>query len=290
MTRDGTVEVGIIGGTGIQEMPDLVDVERVEVHTPFGAPSAAYRVGTLEGRRVAFLNRHGEGHTLLPSDLNFRANIFGLKSLGVRRIFSASAVGSMKETIHPLDVVIPDQFFDRTRHRVDTFFGDGVAVHVGFADPLCPELRGALAGAARETEVRAHEGGTYLCMEGPQFSTRAESEVYRSWGVDVIGMTNLTEARLAREAEICYATLALVTDYDCWKVDDEPVTVEGVVENLRRNAETARRMVRKALERMPSERSCPCGDALASAILTPRDRIPAATVERLRPLLDRYLP
>ena len=289
MTRENVAKVGIIGGTGIQGLTGLEGGESIEVETPFGAPSARYVLGEVMGQKVAFLARHGEGHRLLPSEINYRANLYGFKSLGVEWILSASAVGSMREEIAPLDVVIPDQFFDRTRHRPDTFFGDGVVVHVSLADPLCPALRPLLRSAAEELGVRAHDGGTYLCMEGPQFSTRAESLTYRSWGADIIGMTNLQEAKLAREAEICYATLALVTDYDCWKVDQEPVDVETVIDALRRNAETARRILGVTLGNLPQKTPCGCGDALRSAILTSRDHISAATRERLGFLLDRYL-
>jgi len=283
------VAAGILGGTGIQAMAGLQVLERIELETPFGPPSAPYVIGLLEGRRVAFLARHGEGHRLLPSELNFRANIYGFKALGAPRILSASAVGSMREDIEPLDVVVIDQFIDRTRHRADTFFGEGVVAHVAFADPVCPALRRTLAQAAREEAPRSHDGGTYLCMEGPQFSTRAESNLYRSWGVDVIGMTNLQEAKLAREAEICYATLALVTDYDCWKVDEEPVTVEAVLDHLRRNADTAQRVLRGALRSLPERRDCACPQALSNAILTAPECIPPATRQRLALLLDRAL-
>jgi 5'-methylthioadenosine phosphorylase len=283
------VAAGILGGTGIQEMAGLEVLERIEIETPFGPPSAPYVIGRLEGRRVAFLARHGEGHRLLPSELNFRANIYGFKALGAPRILSASAVGSMREQIRPLDVVVVDQFIDRTRHRADTFFGEGIVAHVAFADPVCPTLRRALAQAARAEAPRSHDGGTYLCMEGPQFSTRAESNLYRTWGVDVIGMTNLQEAKLAREAEICYATLALVTDYDCWKMEEEPVTVEAVLDHLRRNAETAQRVLRAAVRGMPDHRDCACAQALSNAILTAREKIPPATRQRLALLLDRTL-
>jgi 5'-methylthioadenosine phosphorylase len=289
MSAGERIEVGIIAGTGIQEMPGLQEAERLAVSTPFGPPSSLLLTGRLEGTAVAFLSRHGEGHRLLPSEINYRANLYALKSLGVRRVLSASAVGSLREEIHPLDVVIPDQFFDRTRARRDTFFGDGVVVHVALADPLCPQLRRALAEAARAAGVRCHPDGTYLCIEGPQFSTRAESAVYRSWGAHVIGMTNLTEAKLAREAEICYATLALVTDYDCWHAEHSPVSVEGVLDNLRRNAEAARSILRAALRLLPPGPDCGCGEALRDALLTARERIPAATRERLGPILGRYL-
>jgi len=284
-------ELGIIGGTGIQELADLEVLDELEIDTPFGRPSAPYVLGTLEGRRLAFLARHGVGHTLTPSEINFRANIYGFKALGVERLFSASAVGSLHEAVRPLDVVVPDQFLDTTRQRPRTFFGDGVVVHVAFADPLCAPLRQVLLEAAKELNIRHHDGGTYLCIEGPQFSTRAESMLYRQWGARVIGMTNLPEAKLAREAEICYATLALVTDYDCWKVDEEPVTVEQVLDNLRRNAESAGRLLRSALlsDALSAPRDCGCARALDTAVLTARQAIPASARQRLDLLLRRYL-
>jgi len=282
--------VGILAGTGIQDLAGLTGARPVEVDTPFGRPSGPIQVGEIDGRTVAFLARHGDGHRLLPSEVNYRANIYALKLLGVERILSASAVGSMRDEIHPQDVVVPDQFVDRTRHRQDTFFGDGLVAHVGFADPVCGVLREVLVRAAGEEEVRCHDGGSYLCMEGPQFSTRAESLLYRGWGVSVIGMTNLTEAKLAREAEICYATLALVTDYDCWHEEEAAVSVDGVVENLRRNAEAAARILRRALRELPGERGCGCGEALRNAILTRPEAVPEATRRRLAALVHRYLP
>ena len=243
--------IGIIGGSGLYEIP-LENATWQRVETPFGEPSDEYRLGTLEGREVAFLARHGRGHQKLPHEVPFRANVYGMKSLGVERILSASAVGSLREEMPPLDVVLPDQFIDRTRHRVDTFFGDGIAAHVSLAEPFCPELRKHLAQAGTKVEATVHASGTYICMEGPQFSSKAESFLYRSWGADVIGMTNLTEARLAREAEICYATVALVTDYDCWHEEEEAVTVDAVIENLRRNAKTAEALLRGALQSLPA--------------------------------------
>lgn len=282
-------EIGIIGGSGLYSMPGLSKVKEVRLNTPFGAPSDAYVCGTLEGRKVAFLARHGRGHRLLPSELNFRANIHGFKQLGVERILSISAVGSLKEEHKPLDFVIPDQFFDRTRHRVDTFFGGGVVAHIAFADPVCGELAGVVESACKKVGVVGKRGGTYLCMEGPQFSTRAESNVYRGLGMDVIGMTNLQEAKLAREAELCYATIAMVTDYDCWHPAHESVTVEQVVANLQKNAENAAKVVRQAVAGMPKTRGCKCGQALATAILTDRDKIPPHTRLKLALLLDRYL-
>jgi 5'-methylthioadenosine phosphorylase len=270
-------------------MPGLTKVKEVRLKTPFGKPSDAYVLGTLEGRRVAFLARHGRGHRILPTELNFRANIYGFKQLGVERIVSISAVGSLKEEHKPLEFVIPDQFFDRTRHRVDTFFGKGIVAHIAFADPICPQLAQAVEGACRKAGVTAKRGGTYVCMEGPQFSTKAESNVYRSWGMDVIGMTNLQEAKLAREAEICYVTVAMVTDYDCWHPHHDSVTVDQIVAVLLKNAENATRVVREAVSAMPKERACKCGSALAHAILTDRSKIPAAARQKLKLILDKYL-
>ena len=282
-------EIGIIGGSGLYSMPGLTDTRAFPVDTPFGAPSEAYVLGTLEGRRVAFLARHGHDHKIMPSELNFRANIHGFKQLGVERILSISAVGSLKEEHRPLDFVIPDQFFDRTTKRVSTFFGDGIVAHVSFADPVCPEVAGVLEAGCRQAGVNAKRGGTYVCMEGPQFSTKAESNVYRSWGMDIIGMTNLQEAKLAREAELCYATVAMVTDYDCWHPGHESVTVEQVVANLQKNAKNACEVIRHAVARMPRTRGCKCGQALANAILTQRDKIPPHARQKLALLLDKYL-
>jgi 5'-methylthioadenosine phosphorylase len=282
-------EIGIIGGSGLYSMPGLTEVRELKQQTPFGDPSDAYVLGTLEGRKVAFLARHGRGHRLLPTELNFRANIYGFKQLGVERIVSVSAVGSLKEEHKPLDFVIPDQFFDRTRHRVDTFFGDGIVAHIAFADPICPELAHAVEGACRKSEVTGKRGGTYLCMEGPQFSTKAESTVYRSWGMDVIGMTNLQEAKLAREAEICYVTVAMVTDYDCWHPHHDSVTVDQIVAVLLKNAQNAAKVVRQTIASVSTKRNCNCSAALAHAILTDRDKIPAATREKLKLILDKYL-
>src|SRR5450755_180385 len=282
-------EIGIIGGSGLYHMPGFTDAHEVAQQTPFGDPSDAYILGTLEGRRVAFLARHARGHKLLPSELNFRANIYGFKQLGVERIVSVSAVGSLKEEHKPLDFVIPNQFFDRTRHRVDTFFGDGVVAHVGFGDPICAELATVVRGACKSAGVPAKLGGTYICMEGPQFSTKAESNVYRSWGADVIGMTNLQEAKLAREAEICYVTIAMVTDYDCWHPHHDSVTVEQIVSVLVKNAENAAKVVKATVSAMPKIRSCKCGSALAHAILTDPTKVPAATKEKLYLILGKYL-
>jgi 5'-methylthioadenosine phosphorylase len=270
-------------------MPGFTDVREVQQETPFGAPSDAYILGALEGRSVAFLARHARGHKLLPTELNFRANIYGFKQLGVERIVSVSAVGSLKGEHKPLDFVIPDQFFDRTRHRVDTFFGDGLVAHVGFGDPICGEMARVVESACKNVAVNAKRGGTYICMEGPQFSTKAESNVYRSWGADVIGMTNLQEAKLAREAEICYVTVAMVTDYDCWHPHHDSVTVDQIVAVLVKNAENAAKVVKATLAGLPKTRSCKCGSALAHAILTERDKIPAATKEKLKLIVEKYL-
>jgi 5'-methylthioadenosine phosphorylase len=282
-------EIGIIGGSGLYHMPGLADIREVRENTPFGDPSDPYVLGTLEGRKVAFLARHGVGHRILPSELNFRANIYGFKQLGVERILSVSAVGSLKEEHKPLDFVIPDQFFDRTRHRIDTFFGDGIVAHIAFADPVCPQLAQVVEGACKKAGVTGKRGGTYLNMEGPQFSTKAESNIYRSWGMDVIGMTNLAEAKLAREAEICYVTVAMVTDYDCWHPHHDAVTVEQVVAVLVKNAENAAKVVRETVAAVPAGRTCKCGSTLAHAILTQPDKIPAATRQKLGLILDKYL-
>ena len=282
-------EIGIIGGSGLYAMPGLTKIKEVRLKTPFGTPSDAYVCGMLEGRKIAFLARHGRGHTILPSELNFRANIHGFKQLGVGRIVSISAVGSLKEEHKPLDFVIPDQFFDRTRRRVDTFFGNGVVAHIAFADPVCGELARIVEKACRKIGVSAKSGGTYLCMEGPQFSTKAESNVYRGLGMDVIGMTNLQEAKLAREAEICYVTVAMVTDYDCWHPHHDSVTVGQIVAVLAKNAENAAKVVRETVATMPAERACKCGSALAHAILTDRKKIPPPTRKKLKLILGKYL-
>src|SRR6202142_291288 len=269
-------------------MPGLTKVKEVRLKTPFGAPSDVYVCGTLQERKVAFLARHGRGHRILPSELNFRANIHGFKQLGVERIVSMSAVGSLKEEHKPLDFVIPDQFFDRTRHRVDTFFGGGVVAHIAFADPVCGELAGVVDASCKKAGVVGKRGGTYLCMEGPQFSTKAESNLYRSWGMDVIGMTNLQEAKLAREAELCYTTIAMVTDYDCWHPEHDAVTVDQIVAVLLKNAENACNVVREAVAAMPKDRACKCGSALEHAILTDRKVIPKETRKKLHLILKRF--
>ena len=282
--------IGIIGGSGLYEMEGLESVEERRIETPFGQPSDAYIMGSLAGLRLAFLPRHGRGHRLMPSELNYRANIFGFKVLGAEWLISASAVGSMREDLPPRDIVIPDQFFDRTKGRISTFFGDGIVAHVSFADPTCPILGKQLLAAGEAVGARMHWGGTYLCMEGPQFSTRAESRIYRRWGVDVIGMTNLQEAKLCREAEICYATMAMVTDYDVWHETEEDVLVEAVVAILKQNAETAKAIIKHAVSAFPTEREgCPCPTALKDAIISAPSAIPSQVRERLRPIIGKYL-
>jgi 5'-methylthioadenosine phosphorylase len=282
-------EIGIIGGSGLYSMPGLTDVREVKLETPFGAPSEAYVLGTLENRKVAFLARHGRGHHILPSELNFRANIHGMKQLGVERIFSISAVGSLKEEHKPTDFVVPDQFIDRTFHRASTFFGEGLVAHVAFGDPVCHEVAGAIAQSCKENGVVGKAGGIYVCIEGPQFSTKAESSLYRSWGADVIGMTNLQEAKLAREAEICYATMAMVTDYDCWHPEHDAVTVEQIVKVLHTNASNAALVLKKAVAMAPRTRGCKCASALQYAIMTDPAKIPAATRQKLGLLVEKYL-
>jgi 5'-methylthioadenosine phosphorylase len=283
------VTIGIIGGSGLYQMEGLTNVEESEISTPFGNPSDSYRIGTLEGQRVVFLARHSRNHTIMPSDLNFRANMYGFKQLGVEWIISASAVGSLKEEHRPLDIVVPDQFYDRTKTRISTFFGDGIVVHVSFADPICGQLAAVVQQAGSDAGVPVKRGGTYVCMEGPQFSTKAESNTYRSWGMDLIGMTNLQEAKLAREAEICYTTMALVTDYDCWHPAHDAVTVAEVVQNLKKNAENAQKIIRAAVKRLPVTRSCACRNALQNAILTDLSKVPPRTKTKLQLLLKRYI-
>jgi 5'-methylthioadenosine phosphorylase len=281
--------IGIIGGSGLYSMPGFEAHEERHIETPWGAPSDAYIVGRLAGKEVAFLARHGRGHRISPTELNFRANIYGMKWLGVERILSLSAVGSLKVEHKPLDFVIPDQFVDRTRGRVSTFFGDGLVAHISFAHPVCAHLAKVAHAACESAHVRATLGGTYLCMEGPAFSTLAESNLYRSWGMDIIGMTNLQEAKLAREAEICYVTIAMVTDYDCWHPDHDVVTVQDIIANLTKNAENAARVVSAAVRAMPAARECKCGSALAHALLTDRTTIPDATRKKLEILVGKYL-
>ncbi len=283
------IRIGVIGGSGLYEMDALTSREEVRVTTPFGDPSSPYVVGTLNDRRVAFLARHGRGHRLMPSELNFRANIFGFKTLGVDWILSASAVGSLQEEYRPLDIVIPDQFLDRTRGRISTFFGGGIVAHVGFAHPFCPVLSDIAFDAATGAGARVHRGGTYVCMEGPQFSTLAESRLYRSWKMDVIGMTNLQEAKLAREAEICYTTLALVTDYDCWHESHDAVTVDMIIATLTQNAVTAQQVVASAVAQLPVDRECECATALGSAIITSPDLMPLDRKRDLAPIIGRYV-
>ncbi len=281
-------QIGIIGGSGLYSMPGFEAREEVDIDTPWGRPSDSYVVGELAGKPVAFLARHGRGHRISPSELNFRANIYAMKSLGVERILSLSAVGSLKDEHRPLDFVLPDQFFDRTRGRVSTFFGEGLVAHISFADPICPQLSDVLHKSARTVGVNIKKGGTYLCMEGPAFSTKAESNVYRSWGMDVIGMTNLQEAKLAREAEICYVTVAMVTDYDCWHPAHDAVTVTDILDNLNQNAENACKVVAAAVAAMPPERTCKCGAALAHAIITDRKLVPGATRKKLDLIVGKY--
>jgi len=283
------IRIGIIGGSGLYEMQELTDVEHVALETPFGAPSDAYVMGTLEGIRVAFLARHGRDHRLSPSELNFRANIYGFKKLGVEHLISVTAVGSLKETIHPLDIVIPDQLYDRTKARVSTFFGKGLVAHIAFADPMCADLARLIFEGGGQVGASIHQGGTLLCIEGPAFSTRAESNVYRQWGMDIIGMTSLQEAKLAREAEICYAAMALVTDYDCWHAEESEVTVETVVQNLKKNISLAKKIIAVVVPKISNERECICARALKNAIMTDADAIPSQTRKKLDLLVGKYL-
>jgi len=283
------IEIGIVGGSGLYDMAELTDRSERVVDTPFGSPSGPYLLGTLRGKRVAFLARHGKGHTLLPSELNFRANIYGFKVLGVERILSASAVGSLQERYRPLDIVVPDQFFDRTKGRISTFFGHGLVAHVAFAHPFCHDLSTIAADSVQSVGATVHRGGTYVNMEGPQFSTLAESNLYRGWGMDVIGMTNLQEAKLAREAEICYTTLALVTDYDCWHPDHDSVSVDLIVANLLQNAKTAQQAIAEAVGRIAGPRACACKDALATAIITRPEHVPEKTRRELAPIIGKYI-
>jgi 5'-methylthioadenosine phosphorylase len=281
--------IGIIGGSGLYAMPGFEDKQELQIDTPWGAPSDLYITGRLAGKDVVFLTRHGRGHRISPSELNFRANIWGLKSLGVERIISLSAVGSLKEEHAPLEFLIPDQFFDRTRGRASTFFGDGLVAHISFADPVCPQLTELVRQACVSADVEVTKGGTYLCMEGPAFSTRAESNIYRGWGMDVIGMTNLQEAKLAREAEMCYVTVAMVTDYDCWHPHHDAVTVTDIIANLNRNAENACKVVASTVANMPEARECTCGSALKHALITDPKVVPEATRKKLELLVGKYL-
>ena len=285
-----SIRIGIIGGSGLYDMAELTDRKEVTVETPFGAPSGPYVTGKLSGKDVVFLARHGKGHKIQPSDLNFRANIYGFKTFGVEWLLSASAVGSLKEEYAPLDLLIPDQFFDRTKGRISTFFGNGIVAHVAFAHPFCHDLSEIAYESAVSAGAKVHKNGTYVCMEGPQFSTVAESKLYRSWGMDIIGMTNLQEAKLAREAEICYATIALITDYDCWHPDHDSVTVEMIIANLTQNARTAQKVIAGAVGALTlDERKCSCANALATAIVTHGDAVPAQTKKDLAPIIGKYI-
>jgi len=283
------VKVGIIGGSGLYDMSELTGRTEITLDTPFGPPSDRFVVGTLRGRRVAFLARHGRGHRILPGELNFRANIYAMKMMGVERILSASAVGSLREELAPQQVVLPDQFVDRTFNRVSTFFGDGLAAHIAFADPVCPDLLEQVLLASQKVGINVVKGGTYVCIEGPAFSTKAESNLYRKWGMDVIGMTNLQEAKLAREAEICYVTMALVTDYDCWHDSHESVTVDMIVGNLIQNSRNAQTLILQTIEDLADRRACRCGEALKDALITDRKAIPPGTVARLQHIVGKYL-
>jgi 5'-methylthioadenosine phosphorylase len=282
------VQIGIIGGSGLYDMADVTDRSEVTLRTPFGDPSGPFVLGTLRGKRVVFLARHGAGHVLSPSELNFRANIYGMKVLGVEYILAASAVGSLKQEYKPLDIVIPDQFIDRTRGRVSTFFGRGLVAHVGFAHPFCKVLSGLAYDSGTKVGANIHKGGTYVCMEGPQFSTLAESQLYRTWGADIIGMTNLQEAKLAREAEICYTTIALVTDYDCWHPEHDSVTVDMIIANLTQNAQTAQQIIATAVDGLPYPRTCECASALKFALITRPEMVPMQTKKDLAPIVSKY--
>jgi 5'-methylthioadenosine phosphorylase len=282
------IKIGIIGGSGLYDMPALTDREEIKIETPFGDPSDNFLAGTLADKRVAFLPRHGKGHRHMPSELNFRANIYAMKVLGVERILSVSAVGSLKEEIAPLDIVLPDQFLDRTRGRISSFFGEGIVAHIAFADPICPDLLEQIHSSAERVGVHAKKGGTYLCMEGPAFSTKAESNLYRSWGMDIIGMTNLQEAKLAREAEICYVTIALVTDFDCWHESHETVSADMIINNLQRNCQTAQLIIAQAVKDLSGTRRCQCDEALKYALITDKNLIPVNTREKLRYIIGKY--
>jgi len=283
------IRIGVIGGSGLYQMEGLQKTREIILKTPFGSPSDAFVIGEIEGKSVVFLARHGRGHSILPSDLNFRANIYGMKMLGVESIISASAVGSLKDEHRPLDIILPDQFFDRTRGRVSSFFGEGLVAHIGFSEPVCPSLSTRIVEASKTLSISIKRGGTYLCMEGPAFSTLAESNLYRSWNMDIIGMTNLQEAKLAREAEICYSTLALVTDYDCWHPDHDAVTVDQVIEVLNKNSENAQNLIRATIKILTDMTECKCRSALKSAILTDHSRIPKETLNKLQLLVGKYI-
>ena len=282
-------EIGVIGGSGLYQMEGLDGIEEVKVDTPFGDPSDNFIVGKLMGKKVAFLSRHRRGHAIQPSDINFRANIYGMKKLGVSRIISVSAVGSMKEDIHPEEIVIPDQFYDNTKRRISTFFGDGIVAHVSLADPVCSNLAGTLYHSAVKVGAKVHKGGVYICIEGPQFSSRGESYIYKSWGVDIIGMTNVTEAKLAREAELCYSTIALVTDYDCWHQEEEAVTTDAIIAILNKNVDTSKKIIKEAISRVSTDSGCGCRNALKDAIITSCDGIPSETRERLGLIIGKYI-
>jgi 5'-methylthioadenosine phosphorylase len=283
------VTIGIIGGSGLYDMPGLTERSEISVETPFGAPSDSLILGSLRGKRVAFLSRHGRGHRFMPSELNFRANIYAMKLLGVERILSVSAVGSLKTEIAPLDIVLPDQFLDRTRGRISTFFGNGLVAHISFADPVCADLLEQVHTASRKAGIPSKKGGTYVCMEGPAFSTKAESNLYRNWGMDVIGMTNLQEAKLAREAEICYVTIALVTDYDCWHESHETVSADMIIGNLQKNCQTAQSIIMQTVQDLQASRNCQCGEALKYALITDKALIPPDIKSRLGCIVGRYL-
>jgi 5'-methylthioadenosine phosphorylase len=287
---DDNIRIGIIGGSGLYKLENLFDIRAISLDTPFGPPSDAYVTGTLAGVPVAFLPRHGTGHRLMPTEINSRANIFGFKQLGVTHVVSVTAVGSLRDDIRPLDIIVPDQFYDRTKNRKSTFFGNGLTAHIAFADPVCPDLTALIHEAADAVDIATHKGGTLVCIEGPAFSTRAESNLYRQWGMDIIGMTSLTEAKLAREAEICYAALALVTDYDCWREAETDVTVATVVENLDRNISNAKQIIQAVIPKIPKARSCMCSSALEQAIMTTAEIIPHETRKTLGVLVDKYLP
>ncbi len=282
-------EIGVIGGSGLYQMEGLEGIEEVKVDTPFGDPSDNFIVGKLMGRSVAFLSRHRRGHAIQPSDINFRANIYGMKKLGVSRIISVSAVGSMKEDIHPGEIVIPDQFYDNTKKRISTFFGDGIVAHVSLADPVCSDLAGTLYKSAVKIGAKVHNGGVYICIEGPQFSSRGESYIYKNWGVDIIGMTNVTEAKLAREAELCYSTIALVTDYDCWHQEEEAVTTDAIIAILNKNVDTSKKIIKEALSTVSTDSACGCHNALKGGIITSSDGIPSQIRERLELIIGKYI-